>query len=126
MNASSVVLGGDGMEDVDAPAWVDVEESVKALNGDDCTILTLGRGPAYMAVGGDAAKGLVLYADLGGEEFRNLTAPGVGDESVEVVAGGQPGVFRVKYVVSEGQALAAMKAFWEDGRLDLEQVWEVQ
>jgi hypothetical protein len=120
------VLGGDGMEDMEAPGLVEVEESVRALDGYDRTIVVLSRGPAHMAVGGDAAKGLVLYADLGEEDFRNLTAPGAGDESVEVIAGGQPGNHRARYVVSKAQALAAMKAFWQDGRLDPDQVWEIQ
>ncbi|GAA0957670.1 hypothetical protein GCM10009554_68730 [Kribbella koreensis] len=119
-------LGGDGMEDVETPAWEDVAEAMKALDGYDRTILTLVRGLAHMAVGGDAGRGLVLYADLGDEDFYNLIVPDAGAGSVEVVAGGQPGVFEARQVVSEGQALAALKAFWENGRLDQGQVWERQ
>ncbi|MEV6417556.1 hypothetical protein [Kribbella sp. NPDC051718] len=43
-----------------------------------------------------------------------------------MVAGGQPGMFKAEQVVSEAQALFALKVFREDGRLDSEQVWERQ
>ncbi|MEV8373386.1 Imm1 family immunity protein [Kribbella sp. NPDC056861] len=124
---SPAVLDWDGSDDageINAPTWAEVDERLRALNGYDRTILTLTRGDAHLAVGGDAASGLVLYVDLGGEDFRNLIGPRTDKCLVEIVAGGQPGNYQSRQVVSVEQALAAARVFWEAGKLDPAQTWE--
>jgi hypothetical protein len=119
MFAALLTHDDSGNADVEVPLADDssvVEEHVRSLNGDRRTLVTLIGGEAHLAVGGGDA-GFVVYATFDNETFHTLVSPDAAAGEVEVVAGGQPGVYERRQVVSLEMALRAAKAFAETGTL---------
>jgi hypothetical protein len=105
-----------------------VEGLITSLDGDLHTLVTLSPGgEAHMAIGGDASNGLIVYSTTDNKVFYNLrtdrprqTGP------VLVAAGGQPGEFDSKYVVTLAEALIAAISYAETGQLSDELNWDRQ
>ena len=88
-----------------------VQTRIAALDGRSRTLVTAFGGDAHLAVGGDAASGLVVYATFDNEVFHQIAISRDGDDrEIVVVAGGQPGRYAAKNVVSLDVALLAAEA----------------
>lgn len=77
-----------------------------------------------MAVGGSAVTGLVLYATFDNRTFWQLVGDSNHGGVVGVMAGGQLGEYRARYLVDVVKALAAVTRFTHDGALAPDMVWE--
>ena len=96
------------------------------LDGKYRTLLMIyGPGDAHLAVGGDATTGVVVYATFDNLVFYQLVAPSDSStDSVELVAGGQPGMYARRYVVPIEAAAGAAEAFALRGELTADWDWE--
>jgi hypothetical protein len=95
-----------------------IRDRILALDGDARTLVILYGKDAHLAVGGDCATGLVVYATFDNQVFHQLsTGEEDGEQEVTVVAGGQPGQYPARHVVQVDDAVAAAQAFAADGRL---------
>ncbi len=115
----------DGQEVEESP----VEEALVAsrileLDGRSRSLVTLCGGEGHLAVGGDSAAGLVVYATPDNESFHQLTHGAPGDGQVTVVAGGQPGDYPAHHVVPADTAIVAATAYASRGELDDALSWE--
>lgn len=116
--------GDDGGELTD-PTGPDLERAVRDLDGSGRTIVTLQGEAGYLAVGGSATSGLVVYAELADGAFHSLLSPGTtSTETVVVVAGGQPGDYEARLVTTVDVALRAASRFLESGTLASDLEWE--
>ena len=99
---------------------------IRQLNGRNRTIVTIIAGGAkHMSIGGDAASGVVVYATTDNRIFHQLCdLERHGPGKVTVVAGGQPGSYERRHVVSVETAIAAAAAFMTTGAFDRGQSWE--
>jgi Immunity protein Imm1 len=105
-----------------------VAQLARSLDGDLHTLVTLSPGgDAHMAIGGDAASGLVVYVTADNRSFHNLrTGHPSRSSPITVVAGGQPGDYDAHHVVSLEEALAAATQYAETGQLDDGLNWDLQ
>lgn len=88
-----------------------VTERIEALDGENRTLVTVfGDGEGHLACGGNSKTGLVLYATFDNLTFYQLMR-GIGDKEVAVVAGGQPGGYKERYVLDLDYALEAVKYY---------------
>ena len=108
-----------------APTMTDVTGAIERLDGARWTLVTLHRADGDLVVGGSAARGLVVYADLGpGRYWTALGTDRAGEDEAEVVAGGQPGGYPGRVVLGLDTALIAATAFLTTGTLTSEVDWE--
>jgi hypothetical protein len=103
-----------------------VKMLIRQLDGRRHTLVTLYTDTgAHMAIGGSASAGLVVYETADNESFNNLlTGTHHGSDKVNLVAGGQPGDYESRYVVTLGEALTAGTRYVSDGVLAAELRWE--
>lgn len=94
-----------------------IRDRIRALDGESRTLVTLYGPDAHLAVGGDQATGLVVYATFDNQVFHQLTTGAAGDHELTVVAGGQPGNYPAHHVVGFADALTAATEFADHGRL---------
>lgn len=110
------------------PSWKDVEQAIKALDGEARNDLYLapGRGDpeTFLCVGGGNGKYFVS-GSIEGERFPTVVDPDGSDEVVSLIVGGQLSEFPRRFVVDLNTALTGAKAFFESGRLgEGDVVWE--
>ena len=104
-----------------------VGDLIRSLDGHDRTHVSLGDARAHLVCGGSAARGLVLHVRLDGEIHQLLsTGAGRADETVELVAAGQPGEYAARFVVDLDTALSAARTFVAEVALDASFEWEQQ
>ena len=103
-----------------------IAQMIAELDGTTRTLVTVsGRGDSHVAVGGDATSGLVVYATFDNQTFYTLLNPAADpQETVEVVAGGQPARYPAHKVVPLDIATHAAIAFAQDGRLAEDCYWD--
>jgi hypothetical protein len=116
----------DGEHD-DTAEWGAVNDLIGSLDGEERTHVSLGDGEAHLVCGGSAKDGLVLYVGLDGEIHQLLSTTRADDEeTVELVAAGQPGEYPAKFVVDLSSARKAARAFVEDVTVESSLKWEPQ
>ncbi|WP_375504185.1 Imm1 family immunity protein [uncultured Jatrophihabitans sp.] len=114
---------GDDGEVVD-PSVGELERRIRALDGEHLTIVTLQSETGYFAVGGSAANGLVVFADLGDGDFWSALSPVTSSTTmVTVVAGGQPGDYEERLMTTVEVAIAAATHFLASQALSPEVEW---
>ncbi|MDR1186169.1 MAG: hypothetical protein LBK95_01725 [Bifidobacteriaceae bacterium] len=106
------------------PSPEEIKALVVALDGTDRSLVMVFRDGAHMAVGGSAVTGLVLYATFDNRTFWQLVGDSNHGGVVGVMAGGQLGEYRARYLVDVVKALAAVTRFTHDGALAPDMVWE--
>lgn len=131
MTSSYLIVWDEGLVEREATtSEVDAAlRLVDALDGRERTLVTIYRDGGHIAVGGSAVAGLVVYVTFDGQSFHQLrsgvsSAPADDDDEVAVVAGGQAGNYRRRFVLDAGAAKAATSSFILEGGLDPGQVWE--
>ena len=106
----------------------DVLRRIDALDGSDCTLVTVFRDAAHMTVGGSVRSGLVVYATFDDSAFHQLVSREPMNESGDsvdmVIAGGQAGAYPRRLVVDAVIAKSAIQVFLDEGTLDPRQSWE--
>ena len=113
----------DGEHD-DTADWEGVEDLIGSLDGEERTHVSLGDPETHLVCGGAADSGLVLFVQLDGEIHQLLSSTGGGEETVELVAAGQPGIYPSRYVVDLQLAKRAARTFVEDSTLASSLTWE--
>jgi hypothetical protein len=105
-----------------------VADLVRSLDGIRHTLVTLSPGgEAHMAIGGDANRGLVVYVTSDNTIFYNLrTSVNRHQGIVTLVAGGQPGDYDYRNVVTLEEALAAAVRYAETGERAESLPWDIQ
>jgi Immunity protein Imm1 len=105
-----------------------VAELVRSLDGSKHTLVTLSPGgEAHMAIGGDAAEGLVVYETTDNMTFYNLRTSAARDEGIiALTAGGQPGDYNSDNVVTLEEALTAAIRYAESGERAKSLTWDKQ
>lgn len=110
---------------VGEPTVEDVEAAVRSLDGVQRTLVTLaGPPPAWMGIGGGAEGQFVVFATFDNEAFEQVVSPTSGIETICLVAGGQPGDYPRRHVVTFDAALQAATTFAAEGSLAPTLVWE--
>ena len=76
-------------------------------------------------MGGDARSGLIVFVARDEETFSQLSSDvdPKDDQEITVVAGGQPGAYSARYVVSLDLATTAVRWFLEKGGLAEDLRW---
>jgi hypothetical protein len=99
---------------------------VRSLDGRSRTLVTAeADGGAHLAVGGDAAAWVVVYATFDHQNFSRLARRTGGNSgSITLVAGGQPAEYPARCVVSVDAALRAATPFLLRGHLADDVGWE--
>ncbi len=117
---------GPGGGGVAGPRAAEVCRRIEDLNGHDRTLVTLARDGEYLAIGGSAEQGLVVYIEVGqGTELWQALSPRTSsEETVIVVAGGQPGDYPARIVTTLEIALAAAIAYAGAGERSSDVRWE--
>lgn len=125
---TDVTLTWDGPDqgELANPPVTEVRRRIDDLNGHDRTLVTLDRGGEYLAIGGSAEHGLVVYIEGGqGTELWQALSPGTSsEETVLVVSGGQPGDYPARIVTTLEVALSAATAYAESGGRSSDVRWE--
>jgi Immunity protein Imm1 len=104
--------------------WTEIEASIKALDGQRKTLVTLeADDESHLAVGGGPSKYLV-YLTFDNELFHYLVDPSKSDKEESLVVGGQKGVYPAKLCVGMDSALKAAKTFAEFGKMSQSTTWE--
>lgn len=117
---------GDGEHERDGD-WDVIGELIGSLDGRERTHVSLGDPEAHLVCGGSATDGLVLYVGLDGEIHQLVSgASGRPEETVELVAAGQPGEYPARFVVELEPALEAARTFVEDAALEPSLEWSQQ
>lgn len=125
MTGTSMTWDGDDEGEQLDPTADDLERMIRRLDGERRTLVSLQGDAGYLAVGGSARDGLVVYADLGDGDFWTARSPdSTSTDPVTVVAGGQPGDYEARLVTTPDVALAAATAFLDDGTLSGQVEWE--
>ncbi len=107
--------------------WDVIAELIRSLDGRDRTHVSLGDPEAHLVCGGSATDGLVLYVGLDGEIHQLVSGTsGRPEETVELVAAGQPGEYAARFVVELEPALEAARTFVEDSALEPSLEWSQQ
>jgi hypothetical protein len=108
------------------PPEEEVQRRIEDVNGHDRTLVTLDREGEYLAVGGSASQGLVVYVDVGeSTEFWQALSPSTSSEDpVIVLAGGQPGEYPARIVVTLEVALTVAVAYAASGERASGATWE--
>lgn len=127
-----VVTGMAGPEDRDPtvlehPAWTEIENAIRRLDGDSCSLLILEIGPPpvpHMAIGGGDQGRYIVYATLDNVKFHTLINPHAPSGKCLMVAGGQRGDYDLQLCVGLTEALQAAKTYAESGQLDPELKWK--
>ena len=116
----------DGEHELTA-GWDVVGELIGSLDGRERTHVSLGDPEAHLVCGGSATDGLVLYVGLDGEIHQLVSGtPARPEETVELVAAGQPGEYPAWFVVELEPALEAARTFVEDSALEPSLEWSQQ
>lgn len=111
------------------PTWLDIEAAIRRLDGDTCSLVTLGIGPSpvpHMAIGGGEAGKYIVYTTPDNLSFHTLINPQAPPGKCHLVAGGQRGDYDLKICVSLSEALRAARAYAETGAHDPALTWETQ
>jgi hypothetical protein len=133
MSNALVVTRMDGPEDhalelLDNPTWQDIEVAIRRLDGDSCSLLSLGFDDPvpHMGIGGGEDGKYIVYATADNWVFHNLIHPQAPPGKSLLVAGGQRGAYANKQCVGLPEVLRAAKTYAESGQLDSSLVWEKQ
>jgi hypothetical protein len=106
------------------PSWAQVEDAIKALDGEKRTDLLLsGKDGLGMVIAGGPVK-FVVSASLSEEEIYTLKDKSRPDTTVMLTAGGQLGAFSEQEVWQQSAALQAAHYFYLHGINDLSLPWE--
>ncbi|WP_163831147.1 Imm1 family immunity protein [Spartinivicinus ruber] len=110
------------LNELQNPSWIDVEQAIKALNGQNHTEVLLDIGPSYISVCG-GSKGYFVYIYT--EDERNLILEEGQKFSglIELVTAGNSCDYPAKQVVALDHALAAAKTFYAKGIADPKFSW---
>lgn len=116
---------GSGREHVNADAALsEAITRTRELDGAGRSVLITQSGRHRLTIGGDAEKGLVVFAETGDGLFHQLLNPTATDSTKKVVAGGQPGEYSARHVVDIDAALTALSTFLKQRTLDPSLSWE--
>jgi hypothetical protein len=113
----------------DNPSWEDVEEAVRALDGDERNDVYLeGPGEAMMVIGGGPHH-YVISVDVpddqvGVKHFSAVNPAARPDETIDVVVGGQLSDWPANLIVDLDVALSAARSYYRDGTLAASTQWE--
>lgn len=129
-----VVTRIDGPDDMDPaecenPSWDDIENAIRRLDGETCTLLILGIGDVevpHMAIGGGEGGQYIVYTTPDNMTFHKLINPKAPPGKCLLVAGGQRGSYDRKLCVGLEEALRAARTYAETGQQDSTLVWEKQ
>lgn len=127
-----VVTRLSGPEDGDQterrnPRWEDIEQAIRRLDGNTCTLVTIGIGEApvpHMAIGGGENGKYIVYSTPDNMTFHTLVDPSAPGGKCFLVAGGQRGRFERKICVNLADALRAAKTYAEKGETDTALTWQ--
>jgi hypothetical protein len=127
-----VVTRLDGPDDANPaeqqnPTWPDIERAIRRLDGDGCSMVSLGIGPPpvpHMAIGGGENGKYIVYATEDNQKFLTLVNPGAPAGKCLLVAGGQRGEYDLRICVDLSAALEAAREYAESGQLATTLTWE--
>lgn len=109
------------------PSEADVINAIHSLNGKDITMIDLfTRGEDYMTVAGGNDRRYICYITKGtGDEFLSLLNVDTNwNEKIEIIAGGNVGVYGGKHCLSLEMILKAVKYFAKYGTSHPDLLWE--
>jgi len=109
------------------PDWTDIESAIRRLDGDSCSLLILGIGPAsvpHMAIGGGDQGRYIVYATADNVVFHTLINPQAPPGKCLIVAGGERGDYDLQLCVGLTEALQAARTYAESGQLDSTLKWK--
>jgi hypothetical protein len=104
-----------------------VIEQLDKLDQKKHTQLIIGLDDGYYMTSGGLGRYVCTYTQGDNEAFFNLVNPSTDNiktEEIEVVTGGQAGLFPHKIVVDKDLALQALSYFVMHQQMDLSLIWE--
>lgn len=105
-----------------------VVERLTALNQKEYTQLVLGASDGHLMIGGGLGAYVCTYTQGEQEAYFNLINPNVAPEDeadeIEVVTGGQAGIFPPAIVVDRQLAEQAIQYFVKNEQMDPSLIWE--
>jgi hypothetical protein len=110
-----------------APTTADIQAAIARLDGAATSEVSLTQEDpfAYFTVGG-GPKLYLVTGETADEEILQLTEPGVGDETIPLVCGGQLADFARHDLVDREAATRVLTRFLENGDYDSTLPWDVQ
>jgi len=122
----------EGPEDRDPaelenPAWADIEDAIRRLDGKTCSLLILGIGEPpvpHMAIGGGERGQYIVYATTDNVAFHKLINPQAPPGKCLLVAGGQRGNYDRELCITMAEVLRAARRYAERGELDPALSWK--
>lgn len=104
----------------------DVEKNLSLLNGKDVTQLVANGKEGALLIGGGDKKFVVTYIVGDNEDFYNLINTDFADDSdeIEVITGGQAGLFSKSIVTDFQTALSSLLYFYRFQGRDPNLSWE--
>ena len=115
----------DKGSEVDIPSWKDMEIAIRALNGEDRTLVTLQTaGDAYMAIGGGDAGRYIVYATFDNTTFHTIVGRQNRPGAETLVVGGQAGNYPARFVTDIDTAIKVARTFSTLAQLERTHVWE--
>jgi hypothetical protein len=116
----------DNGETIPNPTWEQVEATIRGLDGEKQTLVTLNADEnCYIMIGGGQKGKYVVITTHDNVVFYNLTAQPEQKGQVVLVVGGQGGEYPAKMCVGLEEATKAARSFFENGSLDTSLLWEV-
>lgn len=110
---------------IESPAWSQIEQAIRELDGKTKTLVTLGADDeCYMCIGGGESGKYIVNVTFDNISFHNLVDPSKADAIAKLVVGGQEGDYSLKMCVNLENALLAAQTFTESGKLENSLFWE--
>ncbi|MGL5032946.1 MAG: Imm1 family immunity protein [Microcystaceae cyanobacterium] len=106
--------------------WQTIENAIMALNGNQRTLVTLEtEDETHLAIGGGPTR-FVVYVTFDNETFSYLVNPTYSNLEIQLVVGGQVGLYPIHQCVTIQAVLEVAKTFAELGKMNLAFIWEKQ
>jgi hypothetical protein len=110
-------LTGPAESQILEPTWAQVDEAIRALNGQDKSMVMLDAGleVPHMCIGGGDGR-YIAYVTYDNLVFFNLTDPSLDDSMCSLIAGGQRGDYPGRQCVDLPLVLRAAQTFAKSGK----------
>lgn len=125
MFAKFLDIETDGaFEFVADPEWAPIATAVRALDGNEKTLVCLeGDQNTHMDIAGGAADGCVVALTYDSQKYYTLINPAATGENIVLKIGGQSREYPAEMLVSKEIALQAAKTFAQTGAAEPSLHW---